>query len=146
MKEDIPGIRRDLNYPNEIILTSSIFIEGPWLTFKNDVTVSLNRSVPKKMSTFRHTNPWINLKIKRSVRRKQNNRRKKIHQGKKGPRIKGQESTVGASLKTKYDFLQSNSIAKANIFNDQIVSVLTKENMENITTKGPSNIPSMPAK
>ncbi|XP_053389728.1 uncharacterized protein LOC128552706 [Mercenaria mercenaria] len=56
---------------------------------------------------------------------------------------KGQESSGAAPLKNKDGFLQSNSKAKANILNDQFVSVFTREYKTNMPDKGPRLTPTM---
>ena len=57
---------------------------------------------------------------------------------------RGQETTGVSPLKNKDGFLQSGNIARANILNDQFVSVFTKENTTNIPNMGHSTTPSMP--
>ena len=56
----------------------------------------------------------------------------------------GQEATGVSPLNNKDDFLKSDSTSKANIINDQFVSVFTKEDNSSLPDKGPSPYPSMP--
>ena len=55
-----------------------------------------------------------------------------------------QEATGVSPLKNKDGFLKSDSTSKANILNDQFVSVFTKEDTSSLPDKGPSPYPSMP--
>ena len=56
----------------------------------------------------------------------------------------GQEATGVSPLKNKDGFLKSDSTSKANILNNQFVSVFTKEDTGSLPDKGPSPYPSMP--
>ena len=47
-------------------------------------------------------------------------------------------------LKNKDDFFKSDSTSKANILNDQFLSVFTKEDTSSLPDKGPSRYPNMP--
>ena len=49
---------------------------------------------------------------------------------------KGQEWTGVAPLKNKMGFLQSDNKSKAEILNEQLQSVFTKENLNNCPNKG----------
>ena len=56
----------------------------------------------------------------------------------------GQEASGVSPLKNKDGFLKSDSTSKANILNEQFVSVFTKEDTSSLPDKGPSPYPSMP--
>ena len=56
----------------------------------------------------------------------------------------GQEASGVFPLKNKDGFLKSDSTSKANILNEQFVSVFTKEDTSSLPDKGPSPYPSMP--
>jgi len=160
-------------------------IEEAWSIFKQKIHTTIEKRVPTKQSSSRHTNPWMTTHIKRAIRRKQRAYRKARASGKKRDRdryrrlqhevksmtkranrdylldtvsenfkdnsiffwsfVKGkrQDSTGVAPLKNRDGFLQSSSEAKANILNDQFVSVFTDEDTTNMPDKGPSDIPSM---
>ena len=55
-----------------------------------------------------------------------------------------QEATGVSQLKINDAFLKSDSTSKANILNDQFVSVFTKEDTNSLQDKGPIPYPSMP--
>ena len=153
--------------------------------FKRRIAETIEKRVPTKQTTTRHTNPWITTHIKRAIRRKQRAFKKAKLTGKKRDRdryrrlqhdvkrmikkankdyllgtvshdykdnakkfwsfvkAKRQDSTGVAPLKNKDGFLQSSSTAKANILNEQFVSVFTDEDMTDMPDKGPSDTPSM---
>ena len=56
----------------------------------------------------------------------------------------GQEATGVSPLENKDGFLKSENTSKANILNDQFVSVFTKEDTSSFADKGPSPYPSKP--
>ncbi|MCG7867874.1 MAG: hypothetical protein JAY74_16140, partial [Candidatus Thiodiazotropha taylori] len=51
-------------------------INQAWHTLKGTILKTVEDRVPSKMSTSRHTNPWMNTEIKRTIRRKQRAHRK----------------------------------------------------------------------
>ena len=70
-RADVQGIKDDLQD-----LTDSIQgqqdINQAWRTLET----TIKKRVPSKMTTSRHTNPWMNTDIKRTIRRKQRAHRK----------------------------------------------------------------------
>ena len=56
----------------------------------------------------------------------------------------GQEATGVSPLKNKDGFVKSDNTSKANVLNDQFVSVFMKEDTSSLPDKGPSPYPSMP--
>ena len=55
----------------------------------------------------------------------------------------GQEATGVSPLKTNDELIKSDSTCKANILNEQFVSVFTKEDTSSLPDKGPSPYPNM---
>ena len=69
-KADVDGIKRDLADFGSLHPTGRNVLEL-WDTFKKKIEEVIARRVPTKMSSNRHTNPWINTEIRRKIRRKQ---------------------------------------------------------------------------
>ena len=69
-KADVDGIRKDLtNLTDQIQENDST--DDSWMTLKKAILGSLETRVPSKMTTSRHTNPWMTTEIKRTIRQKQ---------------------------------------------------------------------------
>ena len=69
-KADVDGIKRDLADFGSFHPTGRNVLEL-WDTLKKNIEEVIARRVPTKMSSNRHTNPWINTEIRRKIRRKQ---------------------------------------------------------------------------
>ena len=69
-RADLQGIKDDLSD-----LASSIKgetdVNQAWDSVKCKITQTMDSRVPSKITTSRHTNPWMNTQIKRAIRRKQ---------------------------------------------------------------------------
>ena len=69
-RADLQGIKDDLSD-----LASSIKgetdVNQAWDSVKCKITQTMDSQVPSKITTSRHTNPWMNTQIKRAIRRKQ---------------------------------------------------------------------------
>ena len=68
IKDDL----RDLN----ISIQEHQDIDQAWESLKTAILNTIEKRVPSKMTTSRHTNPWMNTEIKRVIRRKQRAHRK----------------------------------------------------------------------
>ena len=69
-RADLQDIKDDLSD-----LASSIKgetdVNQAWDSVKCKIIQTMDSRVPSKITTFRHTNPWMNTQIKRAIRRKQ---------------------------------------------------------------------------
>ena len=70
-KADIEGIKEDLADFGSTPPAPSKSVSELWNLFKMKIEEVIAKRVPHKMSSNRHTNPWINTKIRRCIRRKQ---------------------------------------------------------------------------
>ena len=186
-KADPSEIRKDLaTFSENFCQTDYENMEAMWTDFKSSIQNIIEKRVPTKMTSARHSHPWMNSTIKRAIRRKQRAYRKSKRTNLKRDRdrykrlqqqvqweirkadrqymqdivsesytdkpkrfwsyvkSKGQESIGVAPLKNQDGFLQSDNRSKAEILNHQFSSVFTREDKDNIPSKGPSPYPSMP--
>ena len=70
-KADIEGIKEDLADFGSTPPAPSKSVSELWNLFKMKIEEVIAKRVPHKMSSNRHTNPWINTKIRRCIMRKQ---------------------------------------------------------------------------
>ena len=76
-KADTEGITTTLsNYSKAFRAEAFFSVEGMWQNLKTAITTTMEKFVPSKMSSSKHTHPWINTKIRRATRRKQRAHRK----------------------------------------------------------------------
>ena len=74
-RADINGIKDDLQYLHTSIQVHHD-IDQAWESLKTAILNTIEKRVPSKMTTSRHTNPWMNTEIRRLIRRKQRAHRK----------------------------------------------------------------------
>ena len=99
-RADLQGIKDDLSD-----LASSIKgetdVNQAWDSVKCKILQTMDSRVPSKITTSRHTNPWMNTQIKRAIRRKQRAHKKgQRNQHQMGPR-QIQTTTKGSSVPCK---------------------------------------------
>ena len=71
-KADKDGIQNDVKLFSQSFITSKqTSVCEMWETFKTAIQSIINKRVPSKLSSPKHTNPWINTEIRRAIRRKQ---------------------------------------------------------------------------
>ena len=71
-KADTEGITTTLsNYSKGFRAEAFSSVEDMWQNLKTAITTTMEKFVPSKMSSSKHTHPWINTKIRRATRRKQ---------------------------------------------------------------------------
>ena len=71
-KANINGIKKDLSeFSSQIIHRNYSNVMTLWDELKSKINEVINSHVPTKMSSNRHSHPWMNSQIKRSIRRKQ---------------------------------------------------------------------------
>ena len=76
-KADTKGITTTLsNYSKAFRAEAFSSVEDMWQNLKTAITTTMEKFVPSKMSSSKHTHPWINTKIRRATRRKQRAHRK----------------------------------------------------------------------
>ena len=76
-KADPSEIRNDLiNFSERFIQTDHENMEEMWTDFKTSIQEIIEKRVPLKMTSARHSHPWMNGSIKRAIRRKQRDYRK----------------------------------------------------------------------
>ena len=63
IKDDMKDLTSDIQGQNEI--------NQAWECLKTAIFNTIEKRVPSKITTSRHTNPWMNTEIKRIIRRKQ---------------------------------------------------------------------------
>ncbi|MEW8548082.1 MAG: reverse transcriptase family protein, partial [Candidatus Thiodiazotropha sp.] len=69
---DTANIRTTLsNYSNSFQADAFDCVEDMWQSFKTALISTMEKFVPSKMSSSRHTHPWVNTQIRRATRRKQ---------------------------------------------------------------------------
>ena len=64
------------NYSKAFRAEAFSSVENMWQNLKTAITTSMEKFVPSKMSSSKHTHPWINTKIRRATRKKQRAHRK----------------------------------------------------------------------
>ena len=76
-KADFDGLRSTVAEASRSFL-STLFddIEVMWTAFKTTITSALDKHVPTKLTSTRHTHPWVNTNLRRLMRRKQRAHRK----------------------------------------------------------------------
>ena len=79
-------------------------IDGMWASLKTVVKTAHKQNVPTKMSSTRHTYPWVSTSLRRMMRRKQRAHRKakKSGQSKDWDRFKRLQSEVQRSIHTAH--------------------------------------------
>ena len=76
-KADTEGITTTLsNYSKAFRAEAFSSVEDMWQNLKTAITTTMEKFVPSKMSSSKHTHPWINTKIRRATRRNQRAHRK----------------------------------------------------------------------
>ena len=76
-RADISGIKQDISNFGDTF-KKSVFndIDSMWNSFTSTIQDTMERRVPTKMTMARYTHPWMNRKIKKTIRRKQRAHRK----------------------------------------------------------------------
>ena len=76
-KADLDGLRSTVAEASRSFL-STLFddIEVMWTAVKTTITSALDKHVPTKLTSTRHTHPWVNTNLRRLMRRKQRAHRK----------------------------------------------------------------------
>ena len=70
-KADLTEIRKDLNnFLERFIQTDHENMEEMWTDFKSSIQEIIEKRVPTKMTSARHSHPWMNGSIKRAIRHK----------------------------------------------------------------------------
>lgn len=82
-RADTDGIKQDLADFNDTFMTDPGDVHGLWASLKSKIQEVMEKRVPSKMSASRHSHPWMNTTIRRSIRRKQRAHRKARRTGKK---------------------------------------------------------------
>ena len=76
-KADTESITTTLsNYSKAFRAEAFSSVEDIWQNLKTAITTTMEKFVPSKMSSSKHTHPWNNTKIRRATRRKQRVHRK----------------------------------------------------------------------
>ena len=70
-KADTEGIKQDLLEFGQSLPAEDSTVCSLWHTFKQKIKEVIEKRVPTKMTANRHSHPWINTTIRRSIRRKQ---------------------------------------------------------------------------
>ena len=102
IKEDIRNLTDDIQREREINLA--------WDRLKGTIFKAIDKRVPSKMSTSRHTNPWMNTEIKRTIRRKQRTHQKarRINRKRDNDRYKRLQKDVQFQIRrTNRDYLEN---------------------------------------
>ena len=71
-KADINGLKEDVRCFTDSFISKGIStIEFMWNDIKDSLHAIIEKRVPSKMTSPRHSHPWINTEIRRAIRRKQ---------------------------------------------------------------------------
>ena len=101
-KADTDGIKANLsNYSTEFRARDFSSVGDMWQDFKATIMATMENFVPSKMSSSRHTHPWINTKIRRATRRKQRayKKAKSTHQKKDWDRYKNIQASAQKEIR-----------------------------------------------
>ena len=82
-KADTEGIKKDLANLADDINPNTKDVNTVWLHLKERILETIKNRVPQKKTSSRHTNPWMNTDIKRTIKRKQraDKKSRKTHKG-----------------------------------------------------------------
>ena len=71
-KTDIDGLRSNISSSSQTFLSTDYAdIDSMWSAFKTTVTSAVDQHVPTKMTSTRHTHPWVDITLRKLMRKKQ---------------------------------------------------------------------------
>ena len=82
-KADLKGIKQDITDFRLTLSPDCTEVTTHWDSLKSMINNVIEKRVPSKMSSNRHTHPWINTAIKKAIRRKQRAHKKAKETNKK---------------------------------------------------------------